>query len=165
MEKLSLKHFASAANNQNSRHSERLRRIIFDDLPDAPKYPLPIPAMFLNISLKSYFAAMHEMCASIRSHPALPKGYEENYAKVYSRIVTTIPNADQMTIGTFLCFLYENYLKYGLEAEKDPKDLAQGRRIAEAFFTVTFTPLLRKRGITYASVVSRLRSAEPDRKE
>ena len=177
MQKLSLKTFSQEAAGQEAREQrDKMRRaqikltnLIFgspiQQLRKENKDRERIVSMFLNISLKSFYQTIYESCLdSVK--PSWVENYKENYKKIYAYIRSVIPNADRMTIGTFLSYVNQYYMSFEeyedfddedfIFEEEDRKRVQQGKRLAELFFKYTFQPLLRRRGICYESVVCRL---------
>ena len=121
----------------------------------------PATAMFLNISLKKFYQALGELCTDSVSPPGA-KHYRENYEKIYHYIKSVVPDADGMTIRSFLRYIDEAYMyprDYKGESEKEYKErIRQGNRLSELFFLYSFSPLLRRRGLCYEAVTFRLTS-------
>ena len=121
----------------------------------------PATAMFLNISLKKFYQALGELCTDSVSPPGA-KHYRENYEKIYRYIKSVVPDADGMTIRSFLRYIDEAYMyprDYKGESEKEYKErIRQGNRLSELFFLYSFSPLLRRKGLCYEAVTFRLTS-------
>ena len=126
----------------------------------------PATAMFLNISLKKFYQALGELCTDSVNPPGA-KHYRENYEKIYHYIKSVVPDADGMTIRSFLRYIDEAYMyprDYKGESEKEYKErIRQGNRLSELFFLYSFSPLLRRRGLHYEAVTFRLTSTYVNR--
>lgn len=126
----------------------------------------PATAMFLNISLKKFYQALGELCTDSVNPPGA-KHYRENYEKIYHYIKSVVPDADGMTIRSFLRYIDEAYMyprDYKGESEKEYKErIRQGNRLSELFFLYSFSPLLRRRGLHYEAVAFRLTSTYVNR--
>lgn len=116
---------------------------------------LPVPALFLNISLKRFYAVLHEECLN-----HIDSSMASDYKKIYSYLTLTIPGAAQMTIGTFLRYVYQNYMcsarQNGIDEKQHRQNIAQGKKVAKLFFVDTFAPLLKQRGVDYETVIFKL---------
>ena len=122
--------------------------------------------MFLNISLKKFYQTLSELCTDSVSPPGA-KHYKENYEKIYSYIQSVVPDADSMTICSFLRYIDDAYMYprgYKGESEEEYKErIRQGNRLSELFFLYSFSPLLRRRGLHYEAVTFRLTSTYVNR--
>lgn len=126
----------------------------------------PATGMFLNISLKKFYQTLSELCTDSVSPPGA-KHYKENYEKIYSYIQSVVPDADSMTICSFLRYIDDAYMYprgYKGESEEEYKErIRQGNRLSELFFLYSFSPLLRRRGLHYEAVTFRLTSTYVNR--
>lgn len=117
-----------------------------------------VPELFLNISLKRFYAVMYKSCltASRGRNPERAARYK----KIYSMITLSVPNAGQMTIGQFLRYINVNCMMATCPNGKDKKqyiqDINKGKHLAKLFFIDTFEPMLKSYRLDRETVISKL---------
>lgn len=117
-----------------------------------------VPELFLNISLKRFYAVMFKGClmASRGRNPERAARYK----KIYSMITLSVPGAERMTIGQFLCYIDVNCMKFkkpdGIDKKQHIQDINKGKYLAKLFFIDTFEPMLKSYGLDSETVISKL---------
>lgn len=117
-----------------------------------------VPELFLNISLKRFYAVMFKGClmASRGRNPERAARYK----KIYSMITLSVPGAERMTIGQFLRYINEECMNRecpeGIDKKQYIQDISKGKHLAKLFFVDTFEPILNKYKLNCESVVSKL---------
>ena len=117
-----------------------------------------VPELFLNISLKRFYAVMFKSCltASRGRNPERAARYK----KIYSMITLSVPGAERMTIGQFLCYVDVNCMKSerpdGIDEKQHRQDINKGKYLAKLFFIDTFEPMLKSYRLDSETVISKL---------
>lgn len=150
---------AGASRSKEEEAGRLLSRIIFgaDADREVGRKTGHVTELFLNISLKRFYAVMFKGClaASRGRNPELASRYK----KIYSMFTLYVPGAERMTIGQFLRYIDVNCMQKKSE-DIDEKQYIQniniGKYLAKLFFIDTFEPMLKSYRLDRETVISKL---------